>query len=207
MEQVEFLGPYRYVWTEECFPLGRDSVELSRFVTVRPHRRVCDLGCGAGALLLLLLAREGTLTVCGVERCPAAAERARHNLGENGLSGEITTGDLKAPENLPAPGSCDLAVSNPPYFSAGSGGNGGPARMEDDCTLDDLCRAAARILKNGGRFALVHRPERLCDLMCALRAHGLEPKRMNLIRHSPGHAPSAVLLEAVKQGRPGLQIV
>lgn len=206
MEHVEQLGPYRCVWTEDCFPLGGDSLALGEFATVRKRWRVCDLGCGAGTLLLLLLAREPTLSVLGVELHPGAAAQARKNLADNALPGEISTGDLAMVENLPPAGSCDLAVSNPPYFPAGSGGDGGTARMEHGCTLDELCGAAARILKNGGRFALVHRPERLCDLMCNLRAHGLEPKRMRLLRHSPDHTPSAVLLEAVKQGRPGLDI-
>lgn len=109
-------------------------------------------------------------------------------------------------KTLPA-GSFSLAVSNPPYFKAGSGGCGGPARMEGDCALEDWCAAAGRLLKNGGRFALVHRPERLCDLFAALRSAGLEPKRLRLLQHGPDCPPSAVLLEAVRQGRPGLEIL
>ena len=97
--------------------------------------------------------------------------------------------------------------SNPPYFALGSGRSGGPARSEEHCTLEQLCSAAAHLTKNGGRFALCHRPERLCDLMCVLRECGLEPKRMQLLAHMPGCGPSTVLLEAVRQGRPGLEIL
>ena len=79
--------------------------------------------------------------------------------------------------------------------------------MEEQCTLEQLCAAAARCLKNGGRFALVHRPDRLTDLLCALRAAGLEPKRMQLVQHRADKPPSAVLLEAVRQGRPGLEVL
>ena len=98
-----------------------------------------------------------------------------------------------------------MIVSNPPYFSVGSGKSGGPARSEETCSLDDLCAAAARLIKNGGRFALCHRPERLADVICTLRAYRLEPKRLKLLSHGPGHPPSLLLIEAVKQGKPGIK--
>ena len=206
-ERMEQLGPYRYDRDPACFPLGRDSLELGEFATVKPGWRVCDLGCGAGALLLLLAARVSPLVLSGVEYCPEDAALAHQNLAENGLEGAIYTGDLRAVcKTLPA-GGFSVAISNPPYFKAGSGGCGGPARMEGDCALEDWCAAAGRLLKNGGRFALVHRPERLCDVFAALRSAGLEPKRLRLLQHGPDCPPSAVLLEAVRQGRPGLEIL
>ena len=106
---------------------------------------------------------------------------------------------------LPA-GAFDLVVSNPPYFSLGSGGSGGPTRSEEHCALEELCAAAARLVRNGGRFALCHRPERLTDVVCILRASGLEPKRLKLVSHGPGHPPALLLVEGVRQGRPGLTI-
>lgn len=201
MQHTEQLGPYRYVWDENCFPLTGDSVALASFCTLKKSWRVCDLGCGAGALMVLLLGREATLEVSGVELDAHAAELARQNLP--GVP--IVCGNLTRRADLPPAGSCDLAISNPPYFAAGSGGDGGRARMEQTCTAPALCAGAGYLLKNGGRFALCYRPERLCDLICALRAAGLEPKRMKLLS-CPGKAPSAVLVEAVKQGRPGLTI-
>ena len=200
----ERLGPYMYHRDPVCFPLGRDSLELGKFATVRPRWRVCDLGCGGGVLLLLLAGRAVGLTLAGVEICPQAAEAARANLARNGLVGTIVTGDLR---DCPLPpGQWDLVISNPPYFPVGAGRSGGGARMEEHCTLEELCAAAARLLNNGGRLALVHRPERLADLMVTLRSHRLEPKRMQLLQHDRAHAPSAVLLEAVKGGRPGLEL-
>lgn len=207
MPPIEQLGPFSCRWEEGCFPLGQDSLLLGRFATVKPGWRVCDLGCGVGTLLLLLLGRVSTLAVCGVEISPDAARAAQCNLADNGLTGEIRTGDLRDPAVLPAAGQWDLVVSNPPWFPGGSGRSGGPARMEEQCTLEQLCAAAARCLKNGGRFALVHRPDRLTDLLCALRSAGLEPKRMQLVQHREDKPPSAVLLEAVRQGRPGLEVL
>ena len=200
----EQLGPYTLSWPEGVFPLGGDALALGEFATVRPRWRVCDLGTGSGALLLMLARRAEGLSLTGVERDPLSARTARDNLAANGLPGELVLGDWReAP--LPA-GVFDLVVSNPPYFPPGSGRGNDPARMELHGGLEELCAAAGRLLKNGGRFALCHRPERLCDVLCTLRAHGLEPKRLKLVAHSPAHSPALLLVEAVKGGRPGLTV-
>ena len=105
----------------------------------------------------------------------------------------------------------DYALSNPPYFPAGSGASAAgearqAAREEVGCTLANVCAAAARVLRWGGRFALVHRPERLSDLFCTLRAHGLEPKRLRFVASSAENAPSLVLVEARRGGKAGLSV-
>lgn len=206
MRPPERLGPYVYRQSDTCFPLGRDTLLLAEFAALRRGGRVCDLGCGAGALPLLLLGREPTLHVTGIELDPEDARLARQNLAENGLTGEVYTADLRRVREFLPPGVFELTVSNPPYFPRHAGASGGPARMEERCTLADVCGAAAYLTKNGGRFALVHRPERLCDIVEALRAQGLEPKRLRLVRHGPEHPPFAALVESVRQGRPGLEI-
>lgn len=200
--RTEQLSPYVLSWEEGVFPLGGDALALGDFASVRSGWRVCDLGTGSGALLLLLARRAERLALTGVEIDPLSARTARENLAGNALEGQVLCGDLRAVP-LPA-GQFDLAVSNPPYFPVGSGKSGGPARSEEYCSLDELCAAAARLVKNGGRFALCHRPERLTDVICALRGHGLEPKRLKLVSHGPGYPPSLLLVEAVKQGRPGI---
>ncbi len=203
MAGKEQLGPYTLSWGDGVFPLGGDALALGAFASVRPGWRVCDLGTGSGALLLLLARRADRLALTGVEVDPLSAQTARNNLESNGLAGEVVAGDLRTAP-LPA-GGFDLVVSNPPYFPVGSGKSGGPARSEEFCSLAELCAAASRLVKNGGRFALCHRPERLVDVLCALRSCRLEPKRLKLAAHGPGHPPSLLLVEAVKQGRPGLK--
>lgn len=203
---MEQLGRYRLIQSDACFRLGGDTLDLSRFATLRRGWRVCDLGCGSGALGLLLLERDSSLDLTGVELDPAAAGLARRNFEINSLSAQVLTGDLRNTGAL-GPGRFDLAVSNPPWFPEGAGRSGGAARCEEQCTLTELCAAAGRLVKNGGRFALVHRPERLPNLFVSLRDGGFEPKRMQLIQHGPGSPPSAVLLEAVRQGRPGLEVL
>lgn len=204
MEKTEQLGPYTLSWKDSVFPLGGDALALGAFASVRPGWRVCDLGTGSGALLLLLARRADRLALTGVEVDPLSAQTARNNLESNGLAGEVVAGDLRTAP-LPA-GGFDLVVSNPPYFPVGSGKSAGPARSEEFCTLAELCAAAGRLVKNGGRFSLCHRPERLTDVLCALRAHNLEPKRLKLSAHGPDRPPSLLLVETVKQGKPGVSI-
>ena len=157
MESVEFLGRYRLTQSDACFKLGRDSVLLARFCTLRPRWSVCDLGCGVGSLLLLLSQREEALDRVGVELDPVAAGLARRNLSDNGLEGQVLTGDLRDRALLKGD-RFQLVIANPPYFRAGSGKSGGQARMDDTCPVDDLCRAADRaaldIRREEGRIKL-----------------------------------------------------
>ena len=202
----ERLGRYTLRQEPGVFPLGRDSLLLGAFATVRSGWSVCDLGCGGGVLLLLLAQRAEALRLQGVELNPRAAELARRNLAENGLEGQILTGDLTAPEGL-SPGQYDLIICNPPYFALGTGDSGGPARCEERLDLPRLCAAAGRLVRNGGRFALCYRPERLPELTQRLREAQLAPKRLQFAHHSPDRRPYTLLLECVKQGRPGLEVL
>lgn len=204
MSKLEQLGPYQLEQRPGVFPLGSDALALGRFATVRKGWRVCDLGTGSGVLLLLLAAREPQLELFGLDQDPDAAVLAQDNLGRNGLEGQIWTGSWsQAPFS---PGSFDLVVSNPPYYAPGSGKDGGPARMERE-ELDTLCRAASRLLRNGGRFALSFPTQRMADLFEAMRRWDLEPKRLKLLSHTPTKPPYALLVEGVRQGKPGLQVL
>ena len=201
----EQLG--RFIYTQGAVPLGQDSLRLGEFVTLKPGQRVCDLGCGAGILPLLLLQREATLSITGIEIDESQATIARENLTANGLSGEVLVGDLRVIGKTLPSGTFDLVVSNPPWFAEESGASGGLARMEHQCTLEQLCATAGRLLKNGGRFAIVHRPERLVEIFNQMRRYGIEPKRLQFIQHSIKHTPSACLVEGKKQGRGGLNVL
>lgn len=202
---TEAIGPFTLRQAPGVFPVCGDSLALGSFASARRGGQVCDLGCGSGVLGLCLLAREPSLRVTALELDGRAAALARENFAENGLDAQVLQGDLRQIRTLLPSGGFDLAVSNPPYFPPRSGRGDSAQRMELVCTLEDVCAAAAWLLKNGGRFALVHRPERLADVFCALRAHGLEPKRLRFLQ-TPGRPPSAALAEAVKRGRPGLKL-
>ena len=202
---LEFLDPFTLSWPDGVFPLGSDSLALGNFATIRRNWQVCDLGCGSGALLLLLRRRESSISLFGIDADPLSAQTARSNLLSNHLDGTILTGDLR--DSVLPSGRFDLVISNPPYFPLHAGKSGGPTRSEETCTLDQLCAAASRATKNGGRFALCHRPERLTDLLTTLRHYDLEPKRMQFAAHSATHPPFLVMVESVRQGKPGLEIL
>ena len=195
-----------------AFALSTDTMVLADFVRLTRGASVCDLGCGGGALMLLLCARQADLDVTGVELQPEACALARRNIARNCLGdrARLVAGDLRDPD-LPLPaGRFTHVVSNPPYFPASTLPSPDPARAaargETVCTLEELCRAAARLLRWGGTCSVVYRTERLCDLVCALRAAGLEPKRLRLVRHRPEAPARLLLLEAKRGGRAGLAL-
>ena len=105
-------------------------------------------------------------------------------------------------------GSFDLCACNPPYFTAGfqsSNAARATARHETDCTLEDVCACGFRLLKDGGRLALCHRPERLAEVLAVLRAHRLEPKRLAFVKNRAESAPWLFLVEAQKNRKTGLE--
>ena len=156
MERKDFLrqgGPCFYFDTE-LFAPTTDSFALGWFAAPKRGERVCDLGSGTGLLGTLLLAREPSLTLFCVEQNAAANALAEKGFAENGWAERVTlrTGDLRENAALPAAGSMDYVVSNPPYFPAGSGASAAgearqAAREEVGCTLADVCAAAARVLR------------------------------------------------------------
>ena len=184
-------GPCFYYDTA-LFPPGTDSFCLAYFA--RPSRgdTVCDLGSGIGLLGTLLLAREESLFIENVELSAPAAALARKTFAENGWADRAAfhEGDLRDVSVLPKAGSVDYVISNPPYFPAGSGESA----------------AAQRVLSYGGRFTLVHRAERLADVLCAMRSHGIEPKRLRFLAKSPDAAPSLLFVEGKRGGKSGLVI-
>ena len=215
MERIDHLwpdGPCFYYDTA-LFAPTTDSFTLGYFAAPKKREHVCDLGSGTGLLGVLLLAREASLTLCCVEQNGAANVLAEKTYAANGWAERVVlrTGDLRDRTALPAAGSMDYVVSNPPYFPAGHGFSAPDAvrqaaREETDCTLADVCAATARILRWGGRFALVHRPDRLADLLCTLRANSLEPKRLRFVASAPEAAPSLVLVEARRGGKSALTV-
>mgnify|MGYP004491022907 CR=1 FL=1 len=215
MEKKDHLwqgGPCFY-YDSTLFPPGTDSFALAYFARPARGDRVCDLGSGTGLLGTLLLARDDTLHIENVELAAQAAALARRGFEENGWAARAVfrVGDLRDAACLPDAGSVDYVISNPPYFPAGSGksSNGEArqnAREEKTCTLDDVCAAARRILRWGGRFALVHRTGRLADVLCAMRAHGCEPKRLRFLAKAADASPSLVLVEGRRGGKSGLTV-
>ncbi len=187
------------------FRLGTDSVLLSQFMTLPKGARVADLGAGCGTLGLLLCARSADCRVMGIELDETAYALSQENIALNRLERlQILQGDVREIRQILPANSFDCVISNPPYFPVGSGKAANAYRSELTLNLSQLCQAAAWLLPSGGRFALVHRPERLCDLICTMRECGIEPKRVQFVRHNAQSPICLVLLEGRRGGKPGL---
>ena len=194
------------------FPFSTDSALLADFAGNIRAKKIIDLGCGAGVLGVLLHASHPAAAFYGIEIQPEAAAACRENFNANGFDASgIITGDLREYRTLWPAGFFDLVVSNPPYFAGGSGYTApdaarAAARDERCLTLGELVDAAAYLCRWGGAFALVHRPERLSEIFCAMTARGIEPKRLRLVQHQAERAPNLVLIEGRRGGKPGLRI-
>ena len=200
-------------YEQDILAIGTDSVLLANFA-LPVKGRVCDLGCGAGAVMLLMALREEQAVYDGVEIRPDAAEKAARNIVRAGLSDRMRVKnlDLRTARDQLEHAAYQVVVSNPPY--APVGGSVPPedegariARTEKCCTLSDLCAAASYLLKFGGRFCVVYPPDRLTSLMCTMREYDIEPKRLRLYCRRADAPPSLALLEGRRGGREGLTIL
>ena len=205
-------GP-RFIKTDKAFAIGTDAVLLSDFARAGAFSRVIDLGCGSGVIPIMLAWDRPKVSITGVEIVDSAAVAARGNAAANLMSErmEVINSDLRDHRTLGGAGEYDLCVCNPPYFPSGSGkvSDGEVAlnaRSEQSCTLKDVCSAASYYVRWGGRFCIVHRPERLSELLCAMSDNGLEPKRLRLVQNMSNSAPSLVLVEGKRGAKPGLKI-
>lgn len=205
-------GP-KYLRSQGAFRPGTDSILLAAFAGTGPAKTACDLGCGAGVIAILMAWENTGLTVDGVEIQDTSAEEARNNVHLNGLEDRvrILQGDLRCHRGFLTAGAYDVVVSNPPYFAEGRGKSApeksrATAREERLCTLEDLAIAGAYLTRWGGSFVLVHKPERLAEVICALTQRGLEPKRLRLIQHRAMSTPNLFLLSCRRGGNPGLTV-
>ena len=200
-------GP-RYIHGPGLFPLSSDTSWLGDFLRFGGVRRALDLGCGGGALALQMLGRRRSLEVTGVDVDPRAAEYTRMNGKLNGWSIRTVCGDIRDLPDLFPRESFDLAAGNLPYFPAvfprGERAERDRARRES-CTPGELCRAAAKVLRQGGRLSLVYPPERMAELFWEMRAAGLEPKRLRLVQKRD-RPPCALLAEGRKGAKTGLEV-
>ena len=194
---------------EGTFPLSTDSVVLAHFVHLPKSARVLDLGSGCATLGLLLCASDPGCTVTGVELSEDAHRAAEANIRRNGLEDRLKSicADLRTLGGEFAAGGFHCCVSNPPYFSGGPASLSTPlARRDDCCTPEDLFRSASKALKFGGDFYLVHKPEKLAQLIVCGAAWGLEAKELVLVRHREESPAAMILLRFKKGGKPGLRL-
>lgn len=205
---MEFLpNGYTLELSDGAFPLSTDSMVLSHFAKLPKNASVLDLGSGCGTLGLLLCSTDASCRVTGMELDARAHLAALENIRRNSLDTRMESicADLRSVSERFSPGQFSVCVSNPPYFSGGPASQATPlARREDTCSPEDLFRSAAWALKYGGSFFLVHKPERLAELIVKASQFGLEAKRLCLVRHKADSPVNLILLQFRKGGKPGL---
>ena len=190
-----------------------DAVLLSGFAVVKPGEKAIDLGTGTGIIPILLEAKYEGEHYTGLEIQDEVAEMAARSVALNHLEEKVSIvkGDIKEASRLFGAASFDVVTSNPPYMNDAHGLKNPDlpkaiARHEVLCTLDDVAREAAKLLRPGGRFYMVHRPHRLIEIITALTKYKLEPKRMKMVHPFVDKEANMVLIEAVRGGKSMIKV-
>lgn len=198
---------YRVIQNTKKFCFGMDAVLLSGFASVKSGGRALDLGTGTGIIPILMEAKTQGKHFTGLEIQPEMADMARRSVALNGLQDkiDIVTGDIKEASKYFGGASFDVVTCNPPYME-GNHGLKNPddakaiARHEVLCSLEDVIREAAALLKSGGHFYMVHRPRRLVDIITLMTQYRIEPKRIKMVHPFLGEEANMVLIEGIRGG-------
>ncbi len=199
---------YRIIQNPEKFCFGMDAVLLSGFARAKNGDEVLDLGTGTGIIPILMEAKTKAGHFTGLEIQPESADMAERSVRLNNLQDKITIvqGDIKEAGTLFDAASFDVITCNPPYMIGQHGLQNSEApkaiaRHEILCTLEDVIKQTAKLLRPGGNFYMVHRPFRLAEIIVLLHQYKLEPKRMQLVYPYVDKEPNMVLIEANRGGK------
>ena len=204
---------YRIIQNPERFCFGMDAVLLSGFARAKKQERCLDLGCGNGIIPILMEAKTEGKHFTGLEIQPESADMASRSVAYNDLQDkiDIVVGDIKDASQRFGASSFDVITTNPPYMIGKHGIKNDQdakaiARHEILCDLDDILRESAKMLKQGGRFYMVHRPFRLAEIFSKMVAYHIEPKRMRLVYPFVDKEPNMVLIEGLRGGKSRLTV-
>ena len=204
---------YQIIQDPGRFCFGMDAVLLSGFANIKKQEKVLDLGTGTGIIPILLAAKTQGEHFTGLEVQPDSADMASRSVEHNHLEERISivTGDIKDASNIFGASSFDVITTNPPYMIGEHGIKNETdaktiARHEVLCTLDDILKESSRLLKQSGRFYMVHRPFRLAEIFSKMVEYKIEPKRMQLVYPYVDKEPNMVLIEGYKGGKSRLTV-
>ncbi len=203
----------RLIQRVDGLTFGTDAFLLAAFMREQKNAVAIDMGAGTGIISLLCLSRGKLGHVYCAEVQEPFADIIGRNAALNGFEDRITVlcRDVRELAHKDTGGEVDVVFSNPPYMRTDSGKRNEKdekyiARHEVCGGIEDFCRSAAKMLKHGGIFYCVYRPDRLIDLISALRMSRLEPKRMTFVCGRIDSEPSMVLVESKLGGAPGLRV-
>ncbi len=216
MEVINNLLNYRNLkiyQNPDWFSFSLDSVLLANFVNVNNKMKIIDFCCG-NAPIPLFLSTKTKSNIVGVELQTKVCKLAKKSVEINNLDNQITilNMDVKELINKYDTDSFDLITCNPPYFKLNKQSNINTdevkaiARHEISLELNDIFKCAKKILKNNGKIALVHRTDRLIDIILLMRQNNIEPKRLKIVYPFFNSSSNLILIEGVKNGKPGLKI-
>lgn len=213
-ERIDDLGcaGLKIIQNSDWFCFGMDAVLLANYAKLKKNSTVVDLGTGTGIIPLLLHGKNEVQKIYGIEIQKPVAEMARRSVELNkiGEKIEILNIDLKQAEAVLGNNKFDAVTSNPPYMPLDSGlknntDNRSISRHEMKCSLRDVIETANRLLKQHGSFFLVHRPNRIVDILTLLRESKLEPKNIRFVHPRAGKSPNLVLIRSVKAAKADLK--
>ncbi len=212
-ERIDSLqrNGYSIIQNSTRFCFGMDAVLLSEFVSLKKGDEAIDLCTGTGVIPILLSAKTEAAHFVAVEIQEEMADMAKRSVALNGIEDkiEVLCKDLNDLDGCFAAASFDAVTVNPPYMIPGKGlvnpdESKAIARHEIKCTLSDVLTVSSRLLKNGGKFFMVHKPERLDEIIVAMKEVKIEPKRLRIVYPRVDQKPNMVLIEGSKCGNPGM---
>lgn len=210
---LDWIRDLKLYQHKDGYRFSVDALLLYAFVNMKHVNHAVDLGTGSGIIGLLLAKKYPKSTVLLVELQKTLARLAEKNISLNGLQEQVSllNADIKDLRSLLGPHCCDLVVSNPPFRKPttgrlSTGEEKAIARHELKIKLPELAAAASYLLKGKGRFFMIFHPDRLLEVLDALRLHHLEPKRLRFVHNDLTAVSKIFMLEAVKDGKPGLKL-
>ncbi len=213
IDDLQYKG-LKIIQKKDGFCFGVDAVLLANFAEVKKGDKIIDLGTGTGIIPILLAGKTEASKITGLEIQHDMAEMAQRSVCMNNLQdrAEIVCGDIKESLQYFSPSSFNIVVTNPPYMNSG-GGLVNPqdmkaiSRHEIMCNLEDVIKASSRLLMPGGQFVMVHRPERLVDIIVLMRNYSIEPKYMRFVHPSPYKKSNIILVKGFRGGKPQLKMM
>lgn len=208
IDDLEFKG-YKIIQNSEGFCFGIDSILLSDFAkSIRNNSKVLDLGTGTGILCILLAGKTKLKEIYGIEIQQEVANMAKRSVELNSLQDKVNilNENILNLENHFEKGSFDAIVTNPPYKKLNTGLQNENekkviSRHEITANLEDFIKVSRNMLKDKGEFYMVHRPERLVDIVYLMRKHKIEPKQIRFVAPKIGKEPNLVLIKGVKNAK------
>lgn len=213
IDDLQYKG-LKLIQKKNGFCFGVDAVLVANFADIKGNETVIDLGTGTGIIPILIAGKTPAKSVVGIEIQEEIALMAKRSVEMNNLEQrvKIVCGDIKNSVQLFGGSSFDVVITNPPYMNCGGGllnisDTKSISRHEILCTLEDIMKASGSLLVPGGQFVMVHRPDRLADIVWLMRKYSIEPKYMRFVHPSPYKKANLILIKGTRQGRPQLKML